>query len=71
MLLQQRAQLSRLVDEQREDGNLPSFKMSGQLETVSKQRLHHQTHLILGGLACGLGINIETILHRPRRQLRQ
>jgi len=63
--------LSRLIHEQREDWDLPSFKMNGQLEAISKQRLHHQAHLIFGGIARGLRVNIEPILHGPRRQLRQ
>jgi hypothetical protein len=55
---------------QSEHGTFASFEMKPEFEAVGKQRLHHQAHLVLGGITCGARLDVESI-HRERfRQLR-
>ena len=42
---------------QSERGDFLGFKMSPQLEPVGEQRLHHQAHLVLRGIAIRLRVN--------------
>jgi len=60
MSQQQWTQCPRLIYEQFEYWNLPSLIVNCQPEMIRKQGLHHQAHLVLGGISLRRPLNIET-----------
>src|ERR1700730_12350633 len=71
MPLQQWTQRSRLSYEQLEYWNPPSFVVNCQPEVIRKQGLHHESHLVLGGISLCRPLNIETSGGHPIGQLRE
>src|SRR2546428_4628477 len=71
MLLQERAQLSGCLHEQRVHRNLPIFVVNCQLEAIRKERLHHHAYLFLGGIPLHACLDIETVGGHPLGHLRQ
>jgi hypothetical protein len=71
MFLKQRAHYSRLVHNQRKDGNLPGFIVNCQMKAVGKQCLQHQPHLVFGGISLHLSLYVEPVGSGPLGQLRE
>src|ERR1035438_6146363 len=49
--------------------NLPRLMMNRQLEAIGEEGLHHQAHLVLGGIAFDARLYVKPIGEDPSRQL--
>src|SRR5690348_1366142 len=54
------------IQNQREHWELPRLKVEPQFETVRKQSLHHEAHLVLGRIARRSALDVPSIDIDPR-----
>ena len=47
------------------------FSMRDQFETIGQQGLHHQSHLVFGGIRMRPGLNVKPIVVDPAWQTKQ
>ena len=71
MFLKQRAQRSRVLHNQCKDGNLSGLIVNRQMKAIGKQCLHHQAHLVFGGISLHLPLNVKPVSSGPLGQLRK